>query len=159
MRGTVPNPTRPRGLRAVSLNVTDRALRYRANRNAPPGPRRCHYCGTRRNVEIEHVDGFEENGAPENLTWSCRRCNTKKGAVFARAGRGRRTRQFNPGGGARNVAQWVNAVMALKGEGGTMSLSDAIAMVHATPHSKRSEFAREIWERRRRSGKESEVPF
>ncbi|MBZ5580890.1 MAG: HNH endonuclease [Acidobacteriia bacterium] len=206
--------------------VTDRALRYRANRHAPPGPRRCHYCGRRQNVEVEHVDGYEEHGAPENLTWACRSCNTRKGIAFKAAGIGRKTHQFNPnpysfsaaaaglagrrtgaaarkaGGrlpfgvwdswlrdhlaslpseptarevkqwreafytgvrqrsnpaGAQNLAQWVNAVLSLKGEGGTMSLPDAIAMVHATPHAQRSRFAQEIWNRRR--SRASEVPF
>lgn len=76
--------------------ITDRAKRYRASANPPPGPRQCHYCGTKRNVEVEHVDGFEANTEPENLTWACRACNTRKGIVFRNAGFGRRTRQFNP---------------------------------------------------------------
>jgi len=163
----VPNPAQPGGRRAVALGVTDRALRYRAVRNAPPGPRRCHYCGSPRNVEVEHVDGFEEHLEPENLTWSCRSCNTRKGLHFRNAGFGRPTRQFNPHDqGARNLHQWVDAVMTLSGRGGTMKLADAIAMVHATPHEQRSEFARRIWEIRRQRGTarsaksaKDEVPF
>lgn len=222
----VPNPTQPAGRLPVEL-ITDRALRYRAVRNAPPGPRRCHYCGSRQNVEVEHVDGHEENTWPDNLTWACRRCNTKKGIAFRNAGAGRLTRQFNPPasfaipaaglagrragqaarkagklpfgtfddwlkkqlpllaveptgaevramrqafhaglrqrnpGGARNLAQWLNAVLSLKGESSVMGLQEAIAMVHATPHAKRSEFAAEIWRRRRARGtdKREEVPF
>lgn len=205
--------------------MTDRGLRYRANASPPPGPRLCHYCGSKRNVEVEHVDGFEEHTEPPNLTWACRSCNTRKGVAFRNAGIGRRTRQFNPAdhfsgaaaglagrragelarkrgrvpfgafdswlrdhlvnlqaeptaaavkqwrqawrtgfsqrnpAGAHNLAQWTNAVLALKGQGGTMSLQDAISMVHATPHGKRSEFASEIWRRRKKHAAESEVPF
>jgi hypothetical protein len=163
MKGTVPNPS-ARALRPVEL-VTDRALRYRANRQAPPEPRHCHYCGNpKRRTEVEHVDGHEENTDPRNLTWACRSCNTRKGAAFSRAGCGRKTRQFNPrrrnAEGARSLAQWLNAVLSLKGQGGTMALPDAITMVHATPHSRRSEFAREIWNRRRQhGGGKEEVPF
>ncbi len=221
----VPNPCAPGGRRAVALGVTDRALRYRAVRNAPPGPRRCHYCGAGQKVEVEHVDGHEENTWPHNLTWACRSCNTRKGVAFRNASAGRRTRQFNPTSfsvaaaglagrqagsaarkagripfgafdtwlekhlpglpaeptiaevkamrqafltglrqrnpeGARNLAQWLNAVMSLKGEGETMDIPAAVAMVHATPHARRSEFAGEIWRRRRRRGTDrQEVPF
>jgi hypothetical protein len=48
--------------------------------------------------------------------------------------------------------------MSLKGQG-DMKLADAIALVHATPHSRRSEFAREIWAKRRARGRGEEVPF
>jgi hypothetical protein len=167
VRATVPNPAIRNG--RLSVNVTDRALRYRATVNPPPGPRRCHYCGARGRVDVEHVDGREENGGPENLGYACRSCNTRKGVVFRNAGIGRRTRQFNPKagrkrgnpGGAQNLAQWLNAVMALKGQGGTISLPAAVAMVQETPHSKRSEFARESWDRRRAHGtdRREEVPF
>jgi hypothetical protein len=72
-------------------------------------------------------------------------------------------RQRNPATGAHSLGQWLNAVLSLKGEGGTMDLDDAIAMVHATPHGKRSEFADEIWRRRRARGTArrgaDEVPF
>lgn len=163
MKARIPNPTRRAGLRSIEL-ITDRAKRYRAAKNPPPGPRQCHYCGARRNVEVEHVDGFEEHTEPRNLTWACRACNTIKGVVFRNAGLGRRTRQWNPGKetkGARNLGQWLNAVMAIRGEGGTMSIPEAVAMIHATPHSKRSEFAGEIWSRRRARGtdRKEEVPF
>ena len=67
--------------------------------------------------------------------------------------------QRNPAG-ARNLAQWLNAVLSLKGESNAMDLPSAIALVHATPHDKRSEFARDIWNRRRqRKGSGEEVPF
>jgi hypothetical protein len=88
--------------------VTDRALRYRANADPPPGEKRCTFCGSVRNVEVGHVDGHAENTSAENLVWTCRRCNTQMGAVFKRAGIGRRTRQFNPG--AQSLGQWLVAV-------------------------------------------------
>jgi hypothetical protein len=67
-----------------------------------------------------------------------------------RANLARRTRQYNPAtAGAESLGQWLNAVLSLRGEGGTMSVADAVAMVHATPASDRSRFAREIWDRRR----------
>ena len=160
MRATIPNPTIRGGRRLV--NVTDRAHRYRANAAPPPGPQQCHYCGSKRNVEVEHVDGREENGEPDNLTWACRRCNTRKGIAFRNAGRGRRTRQYNPGrrrNPAKSVGQWLTAVMSLKGAG-PMPLDAAIEMVRSTPHARRSEFAREIWATRRARGTDrQEVPF
>jgi hypothetical protein len=64
--------------------VTDRALRYRANACPPPGDRICCLCGSTRNVEVGHLDGFEENTAPENLIWNCRACNTRLGALYKR---------------------------------------------------------------------------
>jgi hypothetical protein len=36
--------------------VTDRALRYRANRCPPPGSPICAFCGSTRNVEVGHLD-------------------------------------------------------------------------------------------------------
>lgn len=144
MKNFVPNPAGPGGRQAVVL-VTDRALRYRANRTPPPGPRVCHYCGSDCNVEVEHIDGHEENAAPANLTFACRSCNTLKGAYFARQGVGRRTRQYNPpGAGARDIGHWMSAVLALQGGGGNMEVGRAIRTVQATPHARRAEYAREI---------------
>src|SRR5438552_282259 len=94
--------------------------------------------------------GHEENSAPENLIWNCRSCNTRLGAVFKHLGMGRRTRQFNPGEGARSLGQWLTAVMSMKAESNAMSIPAAVEMIRATPPARRSEFAREIWERRRK---------
>jgi hypothetical protein len=51
--------------------------------------------------------------------------------------------------------------MAMKGDGGDMSVADAVAMVHATPPDRRSTFAKEIWRKRRQHGtdKPGAVPF
>jgi hypothetical protein len=136
---------------AIRPNLTDRALRYRANQTPPEGPRQCGYCGAQENIEIEHIDGHEENGDPENLMWACRSCNTKKGIALRNAGMGRRTRQYNPAGeGATTVDQWVAAVTSAKGESNVMSVADAVALIHDTPASRRSKFAAQIWGMRRR---------
>lgn len=143
------------------VNVTDRAFRYRAQNTPPEGERRCAMCGRKNaTVEIEHVNGFEEDSSPENLMWACRSCNTTKGAHFARVGVGRRTAQYNPSGeGAHSLGQWLTAVMSAKGESDAMSVRDAVAMIRATPQHRRSDFAREIWNTRRARGTDSSVPF
>ena len=151
-------------VRRVQINgggagVTDRALRYRANAIEMPGPRICYACAASRSIDRDHVDGHEENTNPANLLYLCRSCNTKKGLHFRNAGRGRLTNQFNPGraAGAASLGQWITALLVLKGESDAMTLPAAIAMVHATSAAERSNFASQIWQRRRaRSG---EVPF
>jgi hypothetical protein len=77
--------------------ITDRAKRYRANTPEcrPRGPRRCELCGSKRFLVVDHRDGNESNGSPENLRWLCKSCNTVNGAEMARAGKGKRTRQYN----------------------------------------------------------------
>ena len=150
------------GHRKETGYVTDRALRYRANRHPPPGPRICALCGSEKNVEVGHVDGHEENCSPANTFWTCRPCNVRCGNTLRRAGLGRLTRQYNPAAssGAENLGQWMNAVMSIKGDsGGTMSVSDAVAMIRGTPLEQRSRFAREIWAIRRRRGSDGRVPF
>lgn len=99
---------------------------------------------------------------PANLFWNCRACNTRCGNTLRRAGLGRRTRQYNPlAAGVENLGQWMNAVISMKGEGGMIAVSDAVAMIRATPPEQRSRFAREIWNRRRRRGTDrvAAVPF
>jgi hypothetical protein len=58
------------------------------------------------------------------------------------------------------------AVMTMKGESDQMPVDAAVELIHATPASDRSRFAREIWERRgehrtgrTRKGDSDEVPF
>jgi hypothetical protein len=84
--------------------------------------------------------------------------------TLRRAGIGRRTRQYNPvdSTGAKTMGQWLAAVQSMKGASDQMPVSDAIAMIHATPPEKRSAFAREIWRLRRAHGTDrsaGEVPF
>lgn len=140
-----------RGLANPTPEVTDRALRYRANANPPAGPKQCLFCGSKKHVEVGHLDGHEENNKPENLVWNCRSCNTALGAAFKKLGIGRRTRQYNPAG-AETLGQWLNAVQSAKGDpGGTMELDAAVDMIRYTSPVKRSEFAREIWAKRRQA--------
>jgi hypothetical protein len=102
---------------------------------------------------VGHLDGHEENTALENLIWNCRSCNTKLGVLFKRLGLGRCTRQFNPQAqGAGNLAQWLMAVLSMKGESGQMSVPEAVAMIRATLPEDRSAFAADIWRRRRARG-------
>ena len=109
---------------------------------------------------LRHLDGHEENTCRSNLVWNCRSCNTKLGVVFKRLGLGRRTRQFNPKTqGASNLAQWLMAVLSMKGESNQMSVPEAVAMIRATPPEDRSEHAQEIWHRRRERGTDKRVPF
>jgi hypothetical protein len=153
-----------RGLARRKEAVTDRALRYRANANPPPGPRICAICGSKRNVEIGHADGHEEHGEAANLLFTCRSCNVRCANTLRRAGIGRLTRQYNPATkGAATLGEWLTAVMSMKGESSAMSLHAAIEMVRATPPELRSEFAQEVWSRRRQhygpSGRGDSVPF
>lgn len=103
---------------------------------------------------VAHIDGNESNGAQENLGPTCRSCNAKVAHVMKRHGMGRRTRQYNPRSqeGAQSLAQWMAAVMSMKGESDQMNVSEAVEMIHATPASDRSRFAREIWRLRREHG-------
>jgi hypothetical protein len=72
---------------------------------------------------------------------------------MARAGLGRPTRQFNPQAeGAKSLGQWLTAVLSMKGESQAMDAAAAVEMIHATPPQRRSEFAHQIWEIRRRRG-------
>ena len=132
--------------------ISDRAKRYRANTPEcrPRGPKRCEYCGSNKNIDIHHRDGDESNGARKNLAYACRSCNVSITNAMKARGKGVRTRQFNPEG-ATTMAQWVSAVLAMKGENSDISKADAIEIVHATPADARSRFAREIWRRRRRN--------
>jgi hypothetical protein len=112
---------------------------------------------------VAHIDGNESNGARENLGPTCRSCNARTAHVMKRAGVGRRTKQYNPRGsaGAQTLGQWMAAVMSMKGESDQMNVSDAVAMIHATPASTRSQFAHEIWLRRREHGADGSerIPF
>jgi hypothetical protein len=115
-------------------------------------------------VEVGHVDGEEENSAPANLFWTCRRCNVRSANALQRAGVGPRTNQFNPpASGAKSLGEWLNAVLSMKGESDAMSVSDAVDLIHSTPSDRRSQFAEEIWARRRKhfgsSGHSDGVPF
>jgi hypothetical protein len=162
-------------------NVTDRALRYRAVATGPEGPKVCAFCGTRSKLMVGHVDGFEAHGEPENLCWTCRSCNAHHANALKRAGMGKRTAQFNPSkaGGASNLGEWMQAVGAIRPRsqgavkgpigssdrnstlvgGSQMKVSDAVAMIRATPSHKRAEFAAKLAKRGGRSRGSGSVPF
>lgn len=133
--------------------ITDRAARYRANVNMPRVEKRCGFCGSKKNIDVCHVDGHEKNNKPSNLMYGCRSCNVKAANTMRRAGLGTITRQYNPSEGAQTLAQWVTAVLSMKGESDQMTPGQAVDIIRATPHSRRSTFARQIWQRRRRSGR------
>lgn len=137
----VPNPATPRQLRPVEL-ITDRAKRYRANRNPPPGPRRCGFCASRRSIDIDHVDGHESNDAARNKQFLCRSCNVSKGRVQARAGKGTRTAQFNPER-PPTFRQYVDAVLTLRGDI-PGNVGKAARVLQATPPARRIEFVDRI---------------
>ncbi len=143
-------------------NITDRAYRYRAVKNAPDTEKRCAFCGAKENafIEVGHVDGHEENDSPENLIWTCRPCNVVAGNTLRAAGRGRLTNQYNPakGKGATSVGQWLQAVGAItphvdRGDRGIvsdMSVPAAVQMIRDTPQSRRAKFASQL---RKHSGR------
>ena len=140
--------------RGWNPQVTDRALRYRANANAPKGPEQCAMCGAKPSsvtrVDVGHIDGHEEHNDDWNLMWVCRSCNVMSANTMRNAGLGRLTHQYNPAGqGAKSVKQWITAVMSLKGLSNEMPVSAAVELVHNTSAQKRSEFARQIWDMRR----------
>lgn len=50
-------------------------------------------------------------------------------------------RRSNGGPAVLSLGQWMNAVMSMKGDGGTMAVADAVTMIRATPPEDRSRFA------------------
>ena len=97
------NPPEPCGGRKPASEITDRALRYRANSEEckPEGEKRCMWCGAagaypRDHIQVGHIDGNETNTERENLAWCCRSCNQKISAAMKKAGVGRATNQYNP---------------------------------------------------------------
>jgi hypothetical protein len=98
-------------------------------------------------VVIDHINGDESDGSPNNLRYLCTPHNVSEAIRLARAGQGVKTRQYNPGG-AHTLAQYTQAVLDhTRGEhdaGGKV--------IHETPKEKRQDFAAEIWARRRARG-------
>lgn len=166
MRAFVPNPGVCGGRKPVEL-ITDRAKRYRANSEGcrPKGARVCAYCGSKKNVEVGHIDGNEDHTYPSNLAWTCKSCNAGIAAVHKQLGKGKRTRQLNPKKGKRaagragvpNLAEYTLAAAEH-----TRGRHDAGgAVIHRTPKELRRQYAAEIWRRRHERGtaSTSEVPF
>lgn len=137
------------GRKPVS-QITDRAKRYRAQQNVK-GPKKCVVCGSTKNLDVMHLDGDESHGESRNLAWGCRSCNAKLGAAFKRIGKGKLTRQYNPAQGVPTFEQYKFAVSHgirrhwERGSGWVAGEHDEYgAIIHATPKSKRSEYARRI---------------
>ena len=137
--------------RKPSNEISDRSHRYRAQQCIPPGQRLCEECGSIRFLVVDHRDGDEWNDNPSNLRWLCKSCNTRLGIAMARAGHGRRTRQFNHG--ATTLAEYSQAaadhVRGSHDEGGRI--------IHETPPARRRAFAQEIWRRRRERGSDKRI--
>jgi hypothetical protein len=127
--------------------ITDRQKRHRANHpDCKPKGKRCVKCGSTRNLVVGHKDGDESNGAKSNLQTECKSCNTRDGKAMAKAGKGVRTRQYNPkkkkrrNPGAQTLGAYVDAAV-----NHTRGSHDAGGkVIHETPKAKRREFAREI---------------
>jgi len=144
------------GIRKPVHLITDRAKRYRANspENRPGAPKRCGYCGSVRNVGVDHVNGDESDGAPKNLMWACKSCNGKKAALMKKRGIGKLTRQFNPVGSKRRGSRreqleaYGQAIKVMRGQFDG-DVSAAVATIRATPQSVRSEYTSRSWPIRR----------
>jgi hypothetical protein len=124
--------------------ITDRAKRYRAQSNVT-GPKKCVLCGAGpkggRPLDVMHLSGDESDGDGKNLAYGCRTCNSTLAAAFKRIGSKVRTRQYNPASKTVPTFQqyaWAvsNHSRGAHDEGG--------AIIHATPKSKRIEYARRI---------------
>jgi hypothetical protein len=148
----------------VRINLTDRAKRYRAQKSETLGRKQCGFCGSRRNVEVHHVNGDEDDGDDRNLMWACRKCNTKIGVLMKNAGVGRRTVQYNPskGRGGSQLAKYGAAIKVMRGEF-PGDVSAAVATIYSTPPSVRSAYTARTWKVRKQlygpSGRQTEIPF
>src|SRR5271165_2668414 len=89
-------------------SITDRAKRYRANK-VHKLRSRCEECGSRDNLGVGHRDGDEANNRPSNLFTQCKSCNGRQAVRDKKAGRGVRTRQYNPEKRERPLTQMTLA--------------------------------------------------
>jgi 5-methylcytosine-specific restriction endonuclease McrA len=142
-------------LRPVS-EISDRAKRYRANSSAnrPPGEKRCGFCYTKTNVIVGHLNGNEDDGAPDNLMWTCRRCNAQQAALLKREGLGKRIQQKNP---ARKRGQmpkrqlnaaYAEAIMIMRGRADG-DVNKAVEFIRSVPPEVRSAFTARAWKTRK----------
>lgn len=130
-------------------NITDRAQRYRAQKNVT-GPKRCVLCGSRADIQVMHLTGNESHGEAANLAYGCRSCNGKLSAAFKAVGAGRPTNQYNPSQGVPSFEQYMWAV-----SNHTRGAHDAGgSIIHATPKHKRIEYARRIVTKAQRTKRE-----
>ncbi len=150
-------------------SITDRAKRYRSQHpDVRPNMERCEYCGSRRNLVVHHRDGNEANITKKNLGCACKSCNGAIGEAMKRAGRGVRTKQYNPAGKseAQILKDYQFAILVMRGrlDG---DVNAALETIRKTPARLRSKYTREMWKTRRERYGESgrlfggadEVPF
>ena len=132
--------------------ITDRAKRYRAHAEGvrPGPPKQCGYCGSKKNVVPDHINGREEDLEPQNLMWLCKACNTSKGILFRNHGIGRLTEQFNPAKYSRKalMEEYGQAIKVMRGQFAG-DIRKAVATIRATPADIRSAYTRRTWPTRR----------
>lgn len=139
---------------ATRRNVTDRAHRYRAQKNVT-GAKKCVICGSKRYLDVMHLDGDESHGQPSNLAYGCRSCNNKLAAAFKRVGKGRPTNQYNPAQGVPTFQQYAWAVANhSRGE-----FDEGGAIIHATPKDVRIDYAQRIAGIKRSHSRDNPWPF
>ena len=142
------------GVRRPVHLITDRAKRYRANssENRPGPPKQCGFCGSKKNVGVDHVNGHESDASPRNLMWACKKCNTKKGFVLRKAGIGKLTRQYNPKprgmSRRRQLEEYGQAIKVMRGQFDG-DVAAAVALIRATPPAVRSEYTSRTWATRK----------
>lgn len=153
---TVTTTIRMNGLKPVE-QITDRAKRYRAQNNVT-GPKKCVLCGAgpkgKRPLDVMHLSGDESDGDPKNLAYGCRKCNATLSAAFKAIGSKVRTRQYNPASGTVPSFQQYAWAVSVHSRG---AHDEGGAIIHATPKSKRIEYAKRIAETRRE--RYDAVPF
>lgn len=155
---------RMNGGRKPVSKITDRAKRYRANADdvRPAPPKRCGFCGSRRNVGVHHVSGIEDDCDPQNLMWACKSCNGKVAVLMRNAGLGKKTRQYNPRALKGEMAQYGAAIKVMRGEW-PGDVAAAVRTIHDTPAHIRSAYTARTWPVRRArygsGGRQSEIPF
>jgi hypothetical protein len=128
--------------------ISDRAKRYRAHRNPPPGPRICNFCADDRSIDIDHISGNEADDEDDNKMWLCRSCNTSKGVQQARARVGLRTVQFNPQKSAPAFSEFRTAAAILTGKA-PGNVARATEVIRSTSPARRRQFAQRIARQRR----------
>jgi hypothetical protein len=94
------------------------------------------------------------DGAPENLMWLCRRCNTAKGFRMRAAGLGKRTRQFNKSsrvsGSKRAMLEAYGAAIKVMRGQFDGDVAKAVQTIRSTPPEVRSAYTARSWPVRRR---------
>lgn len=143
-------------------DITDRAKRYRAQ-SMVEGPRQCVICGARpEKLDVMHLDGNEGNGEARNLAYGCRSCNARLSAAFKRIGAGVRTRQYSnpPKHNPSEIPTFQQYAWAVSHHS-HKAHDEGGAIIHATPRSKRIEYAKRIAELKHSRGtdRREEVPF